>query len=56
MSPVQPFSARRPLAVVCIVFLPLTEAAAVDFLTKKENELLSPRLQFRRCKAEGAQN
>lgn len=44
MSPVQPLSARHPLAVVCIVFLPLAEAAAADFLTKKENELFSPRL------------
>lgn len=56
MSPVQPFSARRPLAVVCIVFLPLAEAAAADFLTKKEKELLSPWLQFHRCKAGGAHN
>ena len=39
MSPVQPLSARHPLAVVCIVFLPLAAAAAADFLTKKENEL-----------------
>lgn len=35
MSPVQPFSARLPLAVVCVGFLPSAKAAAAAFTERK---------------------